>query len=346
MWIRSPSWDAFWMLSGIPIGAALVLAAPSVHLTLLAIVLLEHAHFLSPIALAWGHSGLRRMALGHPLKFIGVPVAIILATTTIGVLTSALADLHIDIGMKVKVYDTADYKQPFVMMVVLYWFWNAFHFGMQNFGVLSIYRAKSGSGNRRADMIYCLVVQAAASVLLFVSLFGVRRADMLSLYVALAVASATWMMLWETKLSPRILFILTDSAGLALIFWSGLWGFAIWSLNHWLVAIGLSGHVFGRGAWRRELLFVAGLVGAGMVVFWLVFGSGVNIDTLFDPRFVVTATMVAMSVRYGVAFTHFLYDRWLWQFSNPEIRATIGKAFAAPVPTVLTKDKRRWLTAN
>jgi hypothetical protein len=104
-----------------------------------------------------------------------------------------------------------------------------------------------------------------------------------------------------------------------------LWGFAIWSWNHWLVALGLSSHVY-----AVQPASIGGPVhhraaGAGLFVFWLIFGRGVNPDTLFDPQFAVKTTMIAMSVRYGVAFTHFLYDRWLWQFRKPEVQATIGK---------------------
>jgi hypothetical protein len=325
IWIRSARWDAAWILSGLPIGWGLLLLSPTIYLVLALIVLLEHGHFLSPMTLAWGHAGFRRLMLRQPIKYIGLPIALILTTTSIGIATTLFADLHIDVGMKVRVYDFADYKQPFVIMVVLYWFWNAYHFGMQNFGVLSIYRRKSGSGNRRADMIYCLFVQAAASFLVFAPHLGLDRGVMRDLYVSAALVIFIAMMLREDKLSPRILFIAADTAGLALIFWSGLWGFAIWSINHWLVAIGLSSHVYAVHRGRSAVMFVAGLVVVGVALFWLIFGSGVNRHTLFDPSFVVRTTMIALSLRYGFAFTHFLYDRWLWQLSNSEVRATIGK---------------------
>src|SRR5712671_5548131 len=244
-WIKGPLWDGFWILSGFPIGLALVLLSPTVYLVLTIVVLLEHAHFLSPVALAWGHENFRGVMRRHPTKYIGVPLALILMTTTIGAATSLWAtNLHIDIGLKIRIHNLADYKQPFVMMVVLYWLWNAYHFGMQNFGVLSIYRRKSGSGNRRADMTYCLFVQAAASFLVFAPHLGLDRDVARDSYVLSALAGVLLMMPWENRLSPRILLILTDAVGLALVFWSGLWGFAIWSVNHWLVAIGLSSHVY------------------------------------------------------------------------------------------------------
>jgi len=341
LWIRSAWWDSFWILSGLPLAVALLLLSPSIYLTLALIILLEHTHFLSPMTLAWSHADFRALMLRRPMKFIGVPVAIILATTAIGVLTSHyVPSLHVDIGLRVRVYDFADYKQPFVMLVALYFVWNSWHFGMQKFGVLSIYRAKSGSGSRRTDMIYCLGVQAVSSIMVFSRVLELDRGVMRQVYGAVALLGVAAMLLREKRVSPRVLFILADAAGLMLFLWSGLWGFAIWSVNHWLVAIGLSSHVYAVHRGRSAAPFIAGLLAAGMIVFWVIFGSGVNMTTIFDPAFVVRTTLIAMSVRYGVAFTHFLYDRWLWQFSNPDVRATIGKdVFAgswsrqgAPVP--------------
>jgi hypothetical protein len=339
-WIRSAWWDTTWILSGLPIGWGLLMLSPTIYLVLAVIVLLEHGHFLSPMALAWSHAGFRGLMLRQPIKYIGLPIALILTTTSIGIATTLFGDLHVDIGMKVRVHDFADYKQPFVMMVVLYWFWNAYHFGMQNFGVLSIYRRKSGSGTRRADMIYCLGVQAAASFLVFAPHLGLDRGVMRDLYILVALTSFLAMMTCENRLSPRMLFIGADAVGLALVSLSGLWGFAIWSVNHWLVAIGLSSHVYAVHRGRSEVVFIAGLVAAGVVLFWLIFGSGVNLHTVFDPRFVVRTTMIALSLRYGFAFTHFLYDRWLWQLSNSEVRATIGKnLFELPSGTTSTYSR-------
>jgi hypothetical protein len=210
-------------MNGAPIGLILVVLSPTVYLVLALIVLLEHAHFLSPMALAWSHAGFRQVMLRQPAKYIGAPIAIIVATTAIGVATSFFTNLHVDIGMRVRVYNLSDYKQPFVMMVVLYWLWNAYHFAMQNFGVLSIYRKKSGSGSRQLDMAFCLFVQTAASVLVFAPHLGLRYDIVRDLYVPLALAGVLAMLVRETRLSPRMLFILTDAAGLVLVFWSGLW---------------------------------------------------------------------------------------------------------------------------
>jgi hypothetical protein len=326
LWIRNAWWDSFWILSGLPLALGLLLLSPSIYLTLALVMLLEHAHFLSPMTLAWSHTDFRGLMLRRPMKFIGVPILLVVTTTTIGILTSRFVpDLNLDIGLRVRVYDFADYKQPFVMLVVLYFLWNSYHFAMQNFGVLTIYRMKSGSGNRRTDMIYCLGVQIASSIMVFSRILELDRGVMKGFYITVGLLGVLAMLLRENRWSPRIPFILANAVALMFFMESILWGFAIWSVNHWLVALGLSSHVYAVHRGRSAALFITGLLAAGLFVFWLIFGRGVNSDTLFDPKFVVKTTMIAMSVRYGVAFTHFLYDRWLWQFRKPEVQATIGK---------------------
>lgn len=330
LWIRNAWWDSFWILSGFPLGLLLVALSPGLFLMLAIMILLEHAHFLSPMTLAWSHSSFRGLMLRRPMKFIGVPLAIIAATTLIGVLTYRYADLDLDIGLQIRVHGFADYKHPFVMLVVLYFLWNGFHFGMQNFGVMSIYRVKSGSGQRRTDMIYCLGIQAASMLWAYSRILHLDRGHMETFYIGAGLLGIVAMLMLETRWSPRIVFILADAAGLMLFLQAGLWGFAIWSVNHWLVAIGLSSHVYAVDRRRSAAPFIVGLLLASIGVFWLIFGAGLNLAAIFDPKFVVRTTMIAMSVRYGVAFTHFLYDRWLWQFSNPEVRATVGKDLFTP----------------
>src|SRR5438045_1166151 len=90
-WIGGALWDCFWILSGVPIGLALVALSPTFYLTLAVIVLLEHAHFLSPIALAWSHAGFRQIIRRQPAKYLGIPIAVVAATTAIGIATSLFA---------------------------------------------------------------------------------------------------------------------------------------------------------------------------------------------------------------------------------------------------------------
>ena len=38
----------------------------------------------------------------------------------------------------------------------------------------------------------------------------------------------------------------------------------------------------------------------------------------------VRVTAIAVSIRLGLGFVHFCYDRWIYKLSDPAIRTTIG----------------------
>jgi hypothetical protein len=88
----------------------------------------------------------------------------------------------------------------------------------------------------------------------------------------------------------------------------------LWSVNHWVVDLGLSSRVAKRG-W----VFIAGVLAAGLVGFlWMVpTSSGMMIRMI----------PVIICARLGLGFVHFLYSRWVWQLSDPQVRATIGADF-------------------
>lgn len=112
-WIVGPRWDLLWIWSGLPIGLALVLLAPPKTALWLAvaIMVLESAHVISPIVLVWGEPELRVIALRSWAKYIAVPIGIM----------------------------TASFFCPLAWASPVYWTWNVYHFGMQNFGVTSLY---------------------------------------------------------------------------------------------------------------------------------------------------------------------------------------------------------------
>jgi hypothetical protein len=60
-----------------------------------------------------------------------------------------------------------DWGNPLPVVVWIYWAWNIFHFGMQHFGVLSLWRGGARSRRRRfADMALCLIKTAFCMVAL------------------------------------------------------------------------------------------------------------------------------------------------------------------------------------
>lgn len=257
-----------WGLSGLPLGAALILLPTPARLACFTLfVLLETGHSLSPIALAWTDAGFRRLMCRHPQKYLGLPAAVFGLTLAVGVATSCGWTSYVP-GPR-QVFHLTGWTNPFPMVVWIYWLWNIYHFGMQHFGVLTIFR-RGGARSRRqrlADTAICLTVTA----------FGMAAVPKLT--------------------SEQWVFFLT---------------MGIFSVNHWVVDIGLSSRVSKHG-W----LFAGGVVLAGAVGFlWMIpTPNGMLIKVI----------PIVICARLGLGFVHFLYSRWVWKFSDPQVRATIGR---------------------
>lgn len=287
MWIAGPWRDSFWFLSGLPIAALLIFVLPPG--AFLFALPLQDAHLVSPIALGWSHRGLRGMMLARPWKYVALPVAIVVAGGLIGWIfgpSSGVRWSFISPG-----FEGAYWRSPLVWLAILYALWNPWHFAMQDFGVLSIYRAKVKSGRRLVDLWFCYLMQIVPAALFLSHLAGEETAK--DICLCLGLAAAVVMLSIESALTPRIALILTNAAGICLIAWSPLWYLGIWQLNHWLAAVGLSGAIWGRHIKRRSGLFVAALVGVGTTLLWL-FSLG----------------FVGIGLRLGCFFWHSLQDRW------------------------------------
>jgi hypothetical protein len=106
--------------------------------------LLGTAHLVSPVAIAWTHPDFRTITLSKPIKFIGIPAFFLVVATAVGLAGSALPIDNVLDFCKISVRSVEDFQNPLIALMFIYVVWNAYHFGMQNFGVLNIYRVKCG----------------------------------------------------------------------------------------------------------------------------------------------------------------------------------------------------------
>lgn len=263
-----------WLLSGIPVGVALIYLPPPARFACFTLfVLLETGHSLSPIVLAWTHREFRRRVIyPRPCKFLLLPALVAGISAAIGVATQAGWTAYRP-GPGASGLITG-WDNPFPLLVWFYSGWNLYHFAMQDFGVLVLC---TGPVCRRVKMIGCLV-------------------GLLGIYIA--VGGVNVLGFWRVP-------------GLVNAWWAGPLMIGMVSVNHWVVDIGLSSRVAKRG-W----VFIAGVLSAGLVGFvWMVPTPG---------GMMVRMIPVIVCARLGLGFVHFLYSRWVWQLSDPRVRATIG----------------------
>jgi hypothetical protein len=311
MWIRSPTWDGFWFLSGVPIGLALWAWSPPWSWSFYFLLLFRVGHLASPVALAWSREDFRQIMLRRKVRCIILPACVFLAAAVIGALSPSIAiDNDLDPGGRVRI-GLHSITNPMAWLAVIYFVWNYWHFGMQNFGMLRLYAAKAKTTTPRGfDKTFCLLMITLWSVailtrLSFVTPAGKHMFALACYGVAGAILAG---MLIRERSWPRALLIFGILSPAVISFWSLWYAFAAIYLNHWLTAIGLSAHVDGVHHSRSPLIFALVIMGAGASVF------------LGRQHF-----SVILGASLGLSFVHFLYDRLLWKMGDPQVRATIGR---------------------
>jgi len=235
---------------------------------------LNLAHALSPIVMAWGHSGYRGVMLSRPTKFVGWPILIGCVSIGVAVVTVLLFPDRQLYHFALEDINLRDITNPLVWWVNVYILWNFYHAGAQNFGILCLYRHKSFIGWTKPLVL--------AFVVALTVLFGHEGGR---IFVSLAAFNA---------------------------------GFFF--ISHWFQAIGMSAHVWGRHRGCSPLWFVGAVMIVGAVMATgIVFGMQSGVITLM---------ITIASLRVGLGMWHFLQNGWVWKLSDPQVRATIGQAFA------------------
>src|ERR1700737_4144869 len=138
-WVRSPAWDGFWLLSGLPIGVALMLFVPGIVIPLaVAIMVLETGHVVSPMILAWSKPGLRVIVCREWHKYIVAPASLMAGCLLL----------------------------PWPAVFDGYFAWNIWHFGMQIFVVSCLYRLPGSPDERLLRALGCVIVAALGMAML------------------------------------------------------------------------------------------------------------------------------------------------------------------------------------
>ena len=141
-WLESPLWDGFWILNILWLAPLLGLAwalgqssPTAAMLVKLGSIALWGGHLLSPMITAWRNPGLRAQMKNDRRRWIVQPLAIFA-----GCIALAFVGLQ-----------NADRVLAYELLLLTFVVWNTWHFCGQHFGVLSIYRMKSGAPLERSN---------------------------------------------------------------------------------------------------------------------------------------------------------------------------------------------------
>ena len=377
LWLESPLWDGFWMLSGLWITGLILLAqsvgaVPQVPRMLAfgALLLLWGGHILSPMVVSWLNQGFRRHMLNDSGRFIGFPLAILGTAILFGILGDlsqwAILPAHIQTQIN-----------PRFALFYTFLLWNTWHFSAQHFGVLAIYRKGAQQFSQRdrlLDRAFCVLMTC---FLLPVAWYSQARVDRLgplfqylpevsgwenlntAVIVASGVLTVFFMGLEVRKPNgsfPRACYIL--SIGIQPIFGAlsyPLYHMAVFSVCHWMIEFALVSRI-----WRNQTRAASGpvetdhrkirlnlalslkpalvLVLLSIPMYFVFFSPTVHhaIANITQPLFEsdvyfghqvgsLPFLLGAVSGAYfGISFVHFLYDRYIYAFSRPEVKDFIA----------------------
>jgi hypothetical protein len=235
-WLRGPIWDICWIWNGLPIGLLLVSLYAAQQFEVLYVIfafgiVLETGHLISSAVLAWSNPGFRAIMKKSPMQYIGLPLVLFALCFAIGAIT-AMGLTSYRPGLNQLMHVT-DWRNPLPILAWTFWLSVGWHFSMQNFGIVRLYRRRWGStGWRKTDMAVCFAITIFAMNVLAI----VTNPQVVGLSFAPLIAAPWW------------LFMI---------------GTGLFSWNHWLVAFGL-----GSAASRRGGLFNVGMLLFGLLGFF------------------------------------------------------------------------------
>lgn len=370
-WLRSPAWDFVWLLCGIwllPLGLFLQGTQAFQDAYVALVFLFWSGHRLSTIYLATCSPSYRPLLASQRGRFVVAPAAIVA-----GVFAFLFAP-------------EAIIPYPFAarafFLVACDFFANLHHFALQHYGVLSIYRMRAGQDpharSKVCEKLYCLwiggLLVAAGEifhgefllneqlVMPFVAPATLTNAlDTARVVACVLIAAATGALLVAEARSPRpslpkSLYLLSLACLSACSFLLSIEIFiALWTVQHWIVAVGITGHMAERdarktpppSAWYRlwskpnrrfatSVLFIA-LVSVIAQPF-LEIEAGPAAEHYGDRLSPWLAGVlhsqpwlqICIALGLASAFVHYVMDRAIFRFSDADTRAASLPLLMAP----------------
>jgi len=369
-WVRGPVWDGVWMLNAfwlVPIALWLARGYSDPEASPLDVfyfgltALFWIGHRLGSTWLAYCTEAYRPLLRSEPVRFVLIPLLVTVACFVVF--------LPPDDALPWSRWER------FVGMAILDYALVTYHFAAQHFGALSLYRTRAERARcaqtRRHDRIFALVVGGAlvfladllAGAVAYPDLWinrwlipawvganqgAIREAAMFVLVIATA-----FMLIAEARAPhrslPRVLYILGLAAMVAIALRPrSLFLFvAIWTAQHWILAMGLASQipsgepVPASGTVRRgfhalnvrpwAVLLVLGTASVLLLpLFEVEANLGLNRATFYGDRIFGAAAEGLrtsfwvpglLAIAFASGFVHYLLDRNVFRMSDPRVRA-------------------------
>ncbi|MBT3715550.1 MAG: hypothetical protein HOG45_03195 [Deltaproteobacteria bacterium] len=366
-WVRSPAWDVFWLHSGLWL-TLLMLMTSDLHVQEMfyaaGVFLFWISHRFSSFYLAWRTQAYHPLLKNQQVRFVFIPL--LLVSFVFAVLFIPESVLPVPVSVRI------------LGMILLDFAWGMHHFAAQHYGLLRLYHhrwnSKSAPLFNKRDRWYCWGV-GGGLVLIAELLHGtsfLQEKNFLPLLTGdwvfegiplllrlgtLLVAGITIFMIRNAFLHdsglPRILYIL----GIGVMVMGAyqlnpFQFFMLWTLQHWMVALGLTVHMAGNDTTLKTNPEIGFTGDSSVDIFWkpwkVLFllctfsvlmtpfleieavSAGGRYSEQFLPSFMEwlqNSSWERFLVGIGLAsgFMHYFMDRAVYRFSDPETRKSAQK---------------------
>jgi hypothetical protein len=344
-WIKSPAWDLVWILNGLWLAPLVLLlarghddvrASPVDGLFFALAVPLWFGHRVASAWLAYATPAYRPLLAKQRLRFVVAPLAIVVACFAVLLAPENVLPMPL--------------TERVVWLAVLNYLLVSYHFAAQHFGLLSLYRARSGRASeattRRLDRWFALVVgggfivvaEALTGSIAFQErwldpLLGAVGADLFARTlhdggIVLVVILTALMLGVELRSQrpslPRVAYVLNVAAMVLFSFLARdpFLFIVLWSVQHWSTAMGLASLAASGGShepatrWQRLL---APINRRGWAVLLVLAAASALLLPLLEVE--------AVTDEYVYADRIFGEAAW-WLRSSPFVPALLALGFA------------------
>ena len=344
--LRNPTWDFTWLLCGLWLLPLVILLDWGEGLEtffLLCTLLFWLTHRFSSLLLAFTSPSYSSVRKAQPLRFLGVPVLVI---------------LFVFIWLY-SPWPTWTLTEKILILAVIDYAWALYHFAIQHYGVLRLYQLRNPmqqglSSSQQQN--WCLLlggvlpwlgelVQGTTWLqqegLLNLTWLSFDTASIWTLRGAVCLISlVAWRKLTAQNCSLAYkayllsLLLLTNAA-----WWISPLAFLVLiSVQHWLVAVGIAGHARSidspknQSCWRVVIIWVLWTIVA--VPFLEIDSVDVSnsLGTEWIPgwqNFLMESSWLTfcLGLAFASGFVHYLMDRAVYRFSDPMLRQQVLRLY-------------------
>ena len=296
LWMRSASWDILWILNGLwlfPLGIFFYYspwATGFLNYLVIASPLVGGLHSFLPLLAVFASPAFREKILASKDRVVLIAALIFFGSVLFGVAGSFFlrAEFWLALGS-------------------IYLLWNTWHFSAQNFGVLSLYRARQGAESnqaldRKVDRYFCLLMGCLVQPMIwlcvevrwgpFLKWLGpwVPGSILTNITLFLAVALTLSFCVFEWRKSQRSWPRLGYALSMGIQPFAGViayypFHFLTYSIPHWLVEIGITGTIQTKDAEARSgrgWLALVGFVAASLLLIYFLEPGGEENPLVFS----------------------------------------------------------------